>query len=240
MVQYTTRTILRFFIFLTVFLAVMSVSFLVEAHDMPGVSASVPVVSTDTLDMDDDVVFVDSADGLASWYGRAFHGRRTASGRRYDMHDFTAAHRTLPFGSLARVTNPATGRSRFVEITDRGPFIRRRVIDLSYAAARDLNITVTPVTVEAVTPAALCDTLGDSLCAVISADQRMQLLPLTVLEEFRAVDDYSTAAAATDDRRSVVILPSPTGTGLSYGIAAITIAAPAGRRSLPVLADGND
>jgi rare lipoprotein A len=78
--------------------------------------------------------------GRASWYGRFFHGRRTANGERYDMHALTAAHRTLPLGSYVRVTNPATSRSVVVRINDRGPYARGRVIDLSMAAASALDM----------------------------------------------------------------------------------------------------
>jgi rare lipoprotein A (peptidoglycan hydrolase) len=76
--------------------------------------------------------------GMASWYGPKFHGRRTASGERYDMHELTAAHPSLPFGTLLQVTNVENGRQVVVRINDRGPFGRRRIIDLSYAAARQL------------------------------------------------------------------------------------------------------
>ena len=78
--------------------------------------------------------------GRASWYGLGFHGRRTASGERYDMHALTAAHRTLPLGSYVRVSIPATSKWVVVKINDRGPFARGRVIDLSYAAARMLGL----------------------------------------------------------------------------------------------------
>jgi len=77
--------------------------------------------------------------GAASWYGRAFHGRRTASGERFDMHAMTAAHPTLPLATLVRVTNLANGRSIAVRINDRGPFARGRIIDLSQAGARALG-----------------------------------------------------------------------------------------------------
>ncbi len=73
--------------------------------------------------------------GIASWYGKQFHGRQTANGERYDMHDLTAAHPTLPFGTRLEVRNVQNGRSVVVRINDRGPFAKRRVIDLSYAAA---------------------------------------------------------------------------------------------------------
>lgn len=78
--------------------------------------------------------------GVASFYGRQFDGRRTASGERFDMGDFTAAHRTLPFGSKVRVTNAANGRSVVVRINDRGPFHGGRLIDLSQAAAARLGL----------------------------------------------------------------------------------------------------
>ena len=75
--------------------------------------------------------------GVASWYGPGFHGRKTASGERFNQNAFTAAHRTLPFGTLVRVTHK--GRSVTVRINDRGPFIRGRSIDLSKAAARAIG-----------------------------------------------------------------------------------------------------
>lgn len=79
--------------------------------------------------------------GYASWYGKDFHGKKTASGEVYDMHEFTAAHRTLPFGTLVKVHRD-NGRSVVVRINDRGPFVRGRVIDVSYAAAKDLGLNV--------------------------------------------------------------------------------------------------
>ncbi|MDH5263290.1 MAG: septal ring lytic transglycosylase RlpA family protein [Betaproteobacteria bacterium] len=78
--------------------------------------------------------------GLASWYGRKFHGQKTASGETYDMFAMTAAHKTLPIPSYARVTSLKSGRSVVVRVNDRGPFHEGRVIDLSYAAAAKLGI----------------------------------------------------------------------------------------------------
>ncbi|MFZ5862668.1 MAG: septal ring lytic transglycosylase RlpA family protein [Nitrospirota bacterium] len=78
---------------------------------------------------------------VASWYGEPFHGRLTASGERYNMHGFTAAHRSLPFGTRLHVTNPKTGRTSRVTVTDRGPFVRGRHLDLSYGAARQIGLT---------------------------------------------------------------------------------------------------
>jgi len=78
--------------------------------------------------------------GLASWYGRDFQGRPTASGELFDMYAYTAAHRDLPFGTRVRVTNEANGRSVVVRINDRGPWVEGRILDLSYAAAKQLGM----------------------------------------------------------------------------------------------------
>lgn len=79
-------------------------------------------------------------EGLASFYGRKFQGRLTASGERYDMYRLTAAHPSLPFGTRVRVTHLENGRYVTVRINDRGPFIAGRIIDLSYRAARELGM----------------------------------------------------------------------------------------------------
>jgi rare lipoprotein A (peptidoglycan hydrolase) len=78
--------------------------------------------------------------GVASWYGGEFHGNRTASGDRFNQHAMTAAHRSLPLGTPVRVTNLENGRSVVVRVTDRGPFVHGRVIDVSQAAARSLGM----------------------------------------------------------------------------------------------------
>lgn len=93
--------------------------------------------------------------GLASWYGRKYHGRNTSSGEPYDMFAMTAAHKTMPIPSYARVRNPANGREVIVRINDRGPFADGRVIDLSYTAALKLGVLngVAPVEVRRITQA---------------------------------------------------------------------------------------
>lgn len=89
--------------------------------------------------------------GLASWYGPDFHGKATSSTEIYNMHDMTAAHRTLPFGTMVIVVNLNNGKSVVVRINDRGPFIKGRIIDLSYGAAHMLDMVgegVVPVKIE--------------------------------------------------------------------------------------------
>lgn len=91
--------------------------------------------------------------GLASWYGRKFHGRKTASGETFDMNGLTAAHRSLPLNCYVKVTNKTNGKSVVVKVNDRGPFHGNRVLDLSYGAAKKIGITnkgVGNVTIERV------------------------------------------------------------------------------------------
>ncbi len=99
-----------------------------EAADLaePAIPAGAKPLSTET--------------GKASWYGAPYHNRRGSNGEIYDMHAMTAAHRTLPLGSIVRVTNLKTGHTALVRITDRGPFIPGRVLDLSLAAARKVDV----------------------------------------------------------------------------------------------------
>src|SRR5712664_1613130 len=78
--------------------------------------------------------------GLASWYGPPYHNRRGSNGEVYNMHAMTAAHRTYPLGSIVRVTNVKTGHAAVVRITDRGPFVEGRILDLSFAAAKVLDV----------------------------------------------------------------------------------------------------
>ncbi|WP_369027286.1 septal ring lytic transglycosylase RlpA family protein [Qipengyuania sp. RANM35] len=104
-----------------------------------------PVATSGAVDIDSIEPVTETAgtplgSGTASFYGRAFDGRRTASGEVFRMNEMTAAHRTLPFGSRVRVTNPSNGKSVVVRINDRGPFHGGRVIDVSRAAATELGL----------------------------------------------------------------------------------------------------
>ena len=107
---------------------------LAQDSDIPAASA------TETIYPDPETEAEDIGSGMASYYGKAFAGRRTASGERFDPAQLTAAHRTLPFGSQVRVTHQRSGQSVMVRINDRGPFHGSRVIDVSEAAARQLGL----------------------------------------------------------------------------------------------------
>ncbi len=82
----------------------------------------------------------DSFEGVASWYGPDFHGKTTSNGENYNMHDLTAAHKTLPFNTMLKITNLENKKTTFVRINDRGPFIDDRIIDLSFSAAKELEV----------------------------------------------------------------------------------------------------
>ncbi|MEK6742140.1 MAG: septal ring lytic transglycosylase RlpA family protein [Nitrospirota bacterium] len=93
-----------------------------------------------------------SQEGIASWYGKDFHGKKTSNGEVYDMHAMTAAHKTLPLGVFVRVRNRDNGQETVVRVNDRGPFVKNRIIDLSYSAAKKLGVDVkgtAPVRIEA-------------------------------------------------------------------------------------------
>ena len=118
--------------------------------------------------------------GLASWYGKPFHGRRAADGEIYNMYKMVAAHRTLPFNSLVRVTDLQNGRQVVVRIIDRGPFVKNRIIDLSFGAARALDMVgpgVAPVRLQLISggnPAAGEFTVQVGAFAVRSNAERLR------------------------------------------------------------------
>ena len=134
--------------------------------------------------------------GIASWYGRKFHGQKTSTGEVYDMYAMTAAHPTLPLPSYARVTNVATGKSVVVRVNDRGPFLHERIIDLSYAAAHRIGIAQNgsgEVEVQAILPDAIAQTAQAAqppLALVASAPPvEGRLAPASALSSPGAVAD---------------------------------------------------
>src|SRR6185369_7442315 len=138
--------------------------------------------------------------GIASWYGKKFHGQKTSIGEPYDMYAMTAAHPTLPLPSYARVTNVATGKSVVVRVNDRGPFLHSRVIDLSYAAAYRIGIAQKgsgEVEVEAIIP-------GETVIVATAP-----LPPVATVS--------GTTAAATEAATAVPVAPSDGGFAVQLG-----------------------
>ncbi len=151
--------------------------------------------------------------GVASWYGRKFHGRKTAIGETYDMYAMTAAHPTLPLPSYARVTNVATGKSVVVRVNDRGPFIADRIIDLSYAAAHKLDYLEqgsTLVEVESIVPRSTV--LARAPEAAVSESLRRREVEATEPSAVAATAQAPLATSATatgDSERGAAVAAAP-------------------------------
>lgn len=140
------------------------------------------------------------ARGIASWYGRRYHGKMTSSGEIYDMYGMSAAHTTLPIPSYARVTNPVNGKSVVVRINDRGPFVDQRLIDLSYTAAHKLGVLAggsAVVDVESIIP-------GENAAPVALASASAQAKPAAVQPETAA------APLPAPDPQPVAFTAAPT------------------------------
>lgn len=107
---------------------------------LPGATTTSPDAATSTAVSENEAATGWAESGIASWYGPRFQGKRTASGERFNTNELTAAHKTLPFGTRVRVKSQVNGKEVVVRINDRGPFIKGRVIDLSYAAAQAIGL----------------------------------------------------------------------------------------------------
>lgn len=144
--------------------------------------------------------------GIASWYGKRFHGKKTSNGETYDMYSMTAAHTILPLPSYAKVTNPANGRWVIVRVNDRGPFKHNRIIDLSFAAAYKLGYTnkgSTLVEVEAIDPdkASSYQNVEAKPVALVAAEPittatQVEQMALTSTESTELVSGYFVQAGA--------------------------------------------
>ena len=138
-------------------------------------------------------------EGIASWYGTKFHGRKTSSGEPYNMYAMTAAHKTLPLPSYVEVTHKGNGRKIIVKVNDRGPFHKGRIIDLSYAAARKLGVSgkgTGPVSIRVINTAAL-DLKTDNVVLPDSHDGKGK-----ILVQVAAMGTELAAEKMADDLRS--------------------------------------
>ena len=177
--------------------------------------------------------------GVASWYGKKFHGRRTSSGEAYDMYAMTAAHKTLPLPAYVRVRNLENGRSIIARVNDRGPFLHNRLIDLSYAGAAKLGILGTGtglVEVEAVSPdepdtqVAKVETYGLQVISPAAAEELPESQATTVAPKlYLQVGAFSQRDNATSLRdrlerealRPIFVQPAPNADGGAPGAAPI-------------------
>lgn len=148
--------------------------------------------------------------GMASWYGRGFHGRKTASGETYDMYALTAAHRTLPLGTYVRVHNLNNGKAVDVRINDRGPFVHRRIIDLSFKAAKRIGLVVpgtAPVEIVSLRSAKGGEEGGEVQQSRVSRDYSVGDFTVQVgafMEEANAVRLRNKLASTHEDARIAV------------------------------------
>lgn len=137
------RSIVKALLFL-VFIALVGFTFVITDDDTPALpTTNAEEISLETKlpSVDPKLVdYVDLGTMKASWYGPGFHGRKTANGEKFDQMSYTAAHKSLRFGTLLKITNPKNGKSIVVRINDRGPYIEGRDLDLSKAAAHELGL----------------------------------------------------------------------------------------------------
>ncbi|MEY3312600.1 MAG: hypothetical protein RLZZ578_120 [Bacteroidota bacterium] len=145
--------------------------------------------------------------GPGSWYGKEFHNRRTASGQTFDMYGYTAAHRTLPLGSIAKVTSQVTGKSVLVCINDRGPYVYPRIIDLSYTAAGQIGKHLNKLTVEYFTPEHLSLlgplTFNTAKYFGFTADHQPMIVPLYACTNLEVFTDFTSAVKRHQTRQSM-------------------------------------
>lgn len=142
--------------------------------------------------------------GVASWYGKKFHGRQTSSGVIYDMHAMTAAHKTLPLPTQVRVRNLKNGRSVIVTVNDRGPFVDNRIIDLSFAAATQLDIVsagTALVEIEAITNQAAQRKVDSTTIATAQEIQDKASADLSLFLQVGAFGDRANAQQLVDQLR---------------------------------------
>jgi len=148
-------------------------------------------------------------EGVASWYGTKFHGRKTANGETYNMYAMTAAHKTLPLPSYVRVTNKTNGRSVVLRVNDRGPFHGNRVIDLSYAAAKKLgfqNKGTANVVIEAVDTTQPVRQVAQAPAAG-NSDEAAALTPLSIYLQVAALSSRTGAEALQKRLQQVITQP---------------------------------
>ena len=196
----------------------------VSSESFDSVAGEQTLVNESEVEVIEAPVFEET--GTASWYGDKFHGRRTANGERYDMYAYTAAHKTLPFGTILRVTNLDNNKSILVRVNDRGPFVRGRIIDLSRVAAKDIGVSLNRVKIEQFRPS------GDRALGF-----RSDCLPLEIgggmVASGYQTNDFNDAMKAWRDQTSkgqhtfLVVQPNTDAGASSYAI---------GTSNLPALA----
>ncbi len=187
------------------FLFVLHPIFSSTANDSPNLQShsekTLNIKDLINYDISEQFYFIQ--EGRSSWYGKRFHLRRTASGEKFDMHSFTVAHRFLPFETIVRITNKSNGQKILARVTDRGPYVNSKVIDLSYRIAKEIDGFGNPeVTIEALIPNDDINIdFSDNYYFGFSYDYPLVCLPIdkfTIIAEFyhfdQAQEFYSNIA----------------------------------------------
>ncbi|MBK9246888.1 MAG: septal ring lytic transglycosylase RlpA family protein [Ignavibacteria bacterium] len=220
--SYLTRSrLVRFGIFTLVVISILSVRLILLAQDIPLPLIEPPAKTIVRLQPAESQFY---QSGKASWYGGIFHKRKTASGVRFDMNGFTAAHRKLPFGSIVVITDLRSGKKGLVCINDRGPFIKSKILDLSRKAAQDLGGNLQKVSIEAFIPEKCTPLQSDStLLLSFLADFTPILLDISTCTLIESFEDFTQAVtlqkeltSASPDIRytlSIAFNPEYTGSG---------------------------
>ena len=170
------------------FLAAAAIAVFVDCAGTPSVPVEA-VLPDDRPALQTELAHYYRETGAASWYGREMHGKATASGEPFNMHSLTAAHRTIPFGAVIRVTNLENYKSIKVKVNDRGPFVRGRVIELSYGAAKELGFASqgeATVKIESVDPIAE-NALFTVHAATFSEEENARMLKERLNRRFETV-----------------------------------------------------
>lgn len=161
-------------------------------NELTSISSECQVI--DKYNIASDYIF--DQKGIASWYGKKFHNRKTANGERYNMYGFSAAHKILPFGTILKVTNLKNNKSVLVRINDRGPYIKKRIIDLSYTSASRINgIGLSKVKIKGFLPNVLENSnIDDSKYYFgYSIDKPLVCLPENVVTLIDSAKSFKTA-----------------------------------------------
>lgn len=212
-----TKTILSISIFTLALFAVVTIFVKAKEIDNYKSSEELPILTfqdeipEQTPDQEDINTVIDIYDrssehmfevtGTASYYGKKFHNRRTANGEKFDMYEMTAAHKKLPFGTILRVTNLNNDEVALVRINDRGPFIRKRVIDLSWQAAKEIKgLGLPKVKIEALLPdkKELLDESKDYFYGY-SYSEQLICIPSELINPVDSVSDFEIALEAYND-----------------------------------------
>ncbi|MBS1538909.1 MAG: septal ring lytic transglycosylase RlpA family protein [Bacteroidetes bacterium] len=224
---FTRVRLLQAALFIGVIVSILSIRLLLlSAHELPAPTTS---RSFSTYFRSQPITSHFKQSGKASWYGKDFHKRKTACGQYFNMNGFTAAHRKLPFGTIVCVTDIETGKKVLVCINDRGPFIRSKILDLSWGAADELGGTLETVSAEAYIPEkinAFDEEAQSKQLLAFSKDYKPMLLDIDACTMIDSCTDFTKAIQlqrqlslkVRDMEITLLVSPNPDFTGSGRSI----------------------